>query len=276
MSNRRRRSRKRSSTKKSGVILVKLLKAKPPKKWMAVFNKNGKIYHRWFGAHGYEDYTMHKDKDRMLSYRRRHKKDLRTNDPMRAGYLSYFILWNQTSLTRSVADYRKRLAVYNRTGVFPTRIAAGGAEFSSKYVPKSLSPRDRRKQERGLRQARRAYRKGVYLSRPKVRSPKRKSPHIRNAKRMYSVNSVRPTSRKLSEKSGCSTRAMRRIVRKGRGAYYSSGSRPNQTSDSWAYARLASALTGGKASCYDRHILEIGCRKNSKALRLMKKTCGRR
>ena len=42
------------------------------------------------------------------------------------------------------------------------------------------------------------------------------------------------------------------ILAKGRGAYASSGSRPNVSSHAWAYARLASALMGGKASVVDK------------------------
>ena len=39
------------------------------------------------------------------------------------------------------------------------------------------------------------------------------------------------------------------------GAYFSSGSRPNQTKDSWAFARLASVLLFGKAANVDRNEL---------------------
>ena len=53
------------------------------------------------------------------------------------------------------------------------------------------------------------------------------------------------------KKTGCSIEALKKIVNKGEGAYYSSGSRPNQTSHSWGYARLASAITGGKAAAVD-------------------------
>ena len=42
---------------------------------------------------------------------------------------------------------------------------------------------------------------------------------------------------------------------KGRGAYFSSGSRPNQTPESWALARLASALMFGKSARIDKDIL---------------------
>lgn len=266
--------------KKPHLKLVKLIRAKPPKKWMAVFEKNGKTYHRWFGAHGYEDYTMHKDRERRERYRNRHLKDLRTKDPMRAGYLSYFVLWNKTSLEASLKDYKRRLDVYNRTGVFPTKtdsLSAGKARLSNKYLPKSLSPRDRNKQKQAIAKARRMYKKGKYVDRPTVKYRKRKSNHIANALKMYpGVESVTPRSAALVAKSGCSSRAMRRITRKGRGAYYSSGSRPNQTANSWAHARLASALTGGPASCVDAHILRDGCKKNSKALRVMTKACGKR
>jgi hypothetical protein len=65
--------------------------------------------------------------------------------------------------------------------------------------------------------------------------------------------------------------ALQKIVKKGEGAYYSSGSRPNQSPQSWGYARLASALTSGKAAAVDYDILEKGCSKRSKALTLAKK-----
>ena len=64
---------------------------------------------------------------------------------------------------------------------------------------------------------------------------------------------------------------LRKIVSKGMGAYYSSGSRPNQTAESWGIARLASAITGGKSAVVDYHLLEKGCNKKSKSLKLAKK-----
>ena len=79
-----------------------------------------------------------------------------------------------------------------------------------------------------------------------------------------------PTT-ELSKKSKCSVRSLRAITKKGRGAFYSSGSRPMQTAQSWARARLASALTGGPASKIDYHLLQEGCKKNSPALALAKK-----
>jgi len=70
--------------------------------------------------------------------------------------------------------------------------------------------------------------------------------------------------------TGCSQKALAKIVNKGAGAYYSSGSRPNQTAQSWGIARLASAITAGKAAAVDYTILERGCKPSSKALRLAK------
>ena len=62
--------------------------------------------------------------------------------------------------------------------------------------------------------------------------------------------------------------ALKQIIRKGEGAYYSSGSRPNQTAQSWGIARLASAITSGNASKVDFHIIDKGCDHNKKAYKL--------
>ena len=91
---------------------MKLLKVIPStnkvKKYTAVFLKDdGKEKKVSFGAKGYSDFTIHKDEKRKESYRSRHKKDLDTKDPTRAGFLSYYILWNKTSLKASIADYKR-------------------------------------------------------------------------------------------------------------------------------------------------------------------------
>ena len=140
-----------------------------------------------------------------------------------------------------------------------------------KYVPKNLSKKDKKKQRAQLLKSRKNYNKGKYYTRKKVSSFKSKeSPHIKKARKMYKVNNIKPT-RKLARKTKCSIKGLRRMVQKGQGAYYSSGSRPNQTGHSWGYARMASAITGGKASAVDFHILKEECKKDSKALRLAKK-----
>ena len=62
-----------------------------------------------FGSKGMDDYTITKDKEQRERYRTRHKKDLETKDPMRAGYLSYYLLWgDSTSLQQNIKDFKKR------------------------------------------------------------------------------------------------------------------------------------------------------------------------
>lgn len=83
---------------------------KPGKKLMAVFTKdNGRTKTTYFGSAGMDDYTITKDKEQRKRYRERHKKDLKTNDPTRAGYLSMFILWgDSTSRQENIKNYKKR------------------------------------------------------------------------------------------------------------------------------------------------------------------------
>lgn len=142
-----------------------------------------------------------------------------------------------------------------------TRRKIGNSIVPLRYVPMSLSRKDLQKQRKGLLASRRAYKsQGVYVPRPHVASFRSKpSKHVAKAQRMYGVKSIVP-SRQLARATGCSVSALKQIVKKGEGAYYSSGSRPNQTAHSWAYARLASAITGGKAAKVDAHILEKGCK----------------
>lgn len=84
---------------------------KKTKKFRAIFrNKDDKIVKETdFGAKGMSDYTIHKDKERRSRYRKRHKKDLDTKDFKRAGFLSYYILWGDSSdLDTAIKDYKRR------------------------------------------------------------------------------------------------------------------------------------------------------------------------
>ena len=84
---------------------------KPKKKYVAIFtdSENGRTKSTYFGQEGATDYILSKDKDRRSRYRSRHKKDLQTNDPTRAGYLSYYLLWgDSTSLRTNITNYKKR------------------------------------------------------------------------------------------------------------------------------------------------------------------------
>ena len=83
---------------------------KPNKKLMATFTQdNGRTKTTHFGAKGMKDYTITGDKERRRLYRERHKKDLSTKDPTRAGFLSYYILWGEsTSRQQNISTYKKR------------------------------------------------------------------------------------------------------------------------------------------------------------------------
>ena len=142
--------------------------------------------------------------------------------------------------------------------------------YPKRYVPTRLTKKDKKKQKKEINKSRKAYKKGKYYTRKKVKSFKSKeSAHVTKAKKIYGVKNVSASSN-LAKKTGCSVSALRKIVKKGQGAYYSSGSRPNQTGHSWGRARLASSITGGKAAAVDFKILESGCKSGSKALRLAK------
>jgi Family of unknown function (DUF5824) len=140
-----------------------------------------------------------------------------------------------------------------------------------RYLPFGLSLSDRAKQSRELRKSRRLYKRGKYYTRREVPSfHSRKSNHITDAKKMYGVDVVMPNPA-LAKATGCSVSALRKIVRKGEGAYFSSGSRPNQTAQSWGLARLASSVTGGKSAAVDFSILEAGCDHRKRAYTLAKR-----
>jgi hypothetical protein len=82
---------------------------KSEKKWRASFQTDtGREKHTDFGDSSMKDYTQHKDEERAERYRSRHKKDLQTGDPTRAGYLSYYVLWSHPSLRAGLDEYRKR------------------------------------------------------------------------------------------------------------------------------------------------------------------------
>lgn len=143
--------------------------------------------------------------------------------------------------------------------------------FSLRYLPKRLTRKDRKKQASMIRKSRRLYKRGSFYTRKKVPSfTSKKSPHIIKAIKIYKVDKIGATN-ELAKACGCSKAALAKIVSKGKGAYYSSGSRPNQTAQSWGNARLASAITSGKAAAVDYSILEKGCNSRSKALSLAKR-----
>ncbi len=83
---------------------------KSGKDYMAIFTKpNGRTKTTHFGDANLPHYTSSATKEQRERYRARHKKDLNTNDPTRAGYLSFFILWGDSkSIRENIRNYKKR------------------------------------------------------------------------------------------------------------------------------------------------------------------------
>ena len=143
--------------------------------------------------------------------------------------------------------------------------------FIKRYLPDTLSQGDKTRQRKELIKSRKLYKHHKYYTRKSVKSFRSKpSKHLSRARKIYGIDYIKPT-RELSKRTGCSLKGLRQIVRKGEGAYYSSGSRPNQTAQSWGFARLASALTAGKSAAVDYNILEKGCAHNKRAFILAKR-----
>ena len=142
--------------------------------------------------------------------------------------------------------------------------------FPLRYLPKTLNSKDKNRQIKMLVKSQNLYKQQQYYTRKKLPSfTSKKSNHIVNAQRIYKIPNITPNIT-LAHKTGCKLSALKQIVKKGEGAYYSSGSRPNQTAKSWGLARLASALTAGKASAVDYEIINKGCSHNKKAFLLAK------
>jgi hypothetical protein len=89
--------------------LLSITKSKAKgKKYTAKFElKDGKTKTTHFGAAGYSDYTIHKDPARKRSYIARHSGE-DWSDPTKAGTLSRYILWEDTSLKSAIKKFKKR------------------------------------------------------------------------------------------------------------------------------------------------------------------------
>jgi len=93
-------------------MTIKEAQPKTGKRFTAIFrlHRNGKVIKiTHFGQRGATTYIDGADKEKRKNFRARHKGDLKTKDFKRAGYLSYFLLWgNSTSLKKNIEDYKKK------------------------------------------------------------------------------------------------------------------------------------------------------------------------
>ena len=118
------------------------------------------------------------------------------------------------------------------------------SKINPKYVPKSLSKEDKKKQVESIK-------KGT--DRPQVKYPYKRSQWVVKFEKKYGT---KITDDKFISKNIMAQAGINQILSKGRGAYYSAGSRPNTTPTSWARARLASVLMNGPARKVDKNIYE--------------------
>lgn len=84
------------------------------KRFKAVFfetssGKKKKTTH--FGSSEHDNYTIHKDPERKRKYIERHSKNENWDDITTAGALSRWLLWNETTLKKSIKDVESRFNV---------------------------------------------------------------------------------------------------------------------------------------------------------------------
>lgn len=80
-------------------------------KWIGVFTDKDTERRIPFGAAAYEDYTQHHNPLRKENYLTRHRAREDWSDPMTAGALSRWILWEYPSLTQSVREFKRKFSL---------------------------------------------------------------------------------------------------------------------------------------------------------------------
>jgi hypothetical protein len=78
------------------------------KKWRVLI---GDHHHVDFGAKGYDDYTMHKDFDRMRLYLTRHRSRENWSNMYTPGFWARWLLWNKPSMKDSIENIRQRFNI---------------------------------------------------------------------------------------------------------------------------------------------------------------------
>ena len=133
--------------------------------------------------------------------------------------------------------------------------------YSRKYIPKSLSEEDKKKQKKQLDKSVADYKKGKFTGRKKLSSFQSKtSGYVKKVKEKLGVpmnitkiaDKLTRTDKRMKEVK----KGLEEVMMKGKGAYYSSGSRPNQTAFSWGLGRVGSVLTGGPSRKIDKKIVD--------------------
>jgi len=125
-------------------------------------------------------------------------------------------------------------------------------KIPERYVPKSLSISDLRKQLKSIIEG---------VKRPQLKSFKsEKSDWTKKAEEYFgndrSLNDIVEKLGETPKRKKEILKGLKEINKKGEAAYYTSGSRPNQTPQSWGIARVYSVLFGGASRKIDKDIVE--------------------
>jgi len=107
---------------------------------------------------------------------------------------------------------------------------------------KGLKGEDRKKQIKSIFEG---------TVRPKTKAPEKRSSYVIKFEKKYGK---KITDEEFIHKNIITRTGQNQIKDKAMGAYFSGGSRPNQTPSSWAFARLASVIVGGPARKVDKKI----------------------
>jgi hypothetical protein len=122
-----------------------------------------------------------------------------------------------------------------------------------RYVPKSLSEEDKKKQLKSIKS-------GTFEDRPKLKTFKsKKSKQTEAFDKKYGDRLKKMKGGKskanISKLTAIPVRALNEVYDRGLRAYKESGSRPNQTANSWATARMYSYIMGiGGSRKFDKDI----------------------
>lgn len=90
--------------------MLQLYKLKNSKhKYKIEFPEGGRSI--YFGAAGYDDYTIHHDKARKLRYIARHEKRENWSSQYTAGFYSRWLLWEKKTLKSAIRNMYKKFGI---------------------------------------------------------------------------------------------------------------------------------------------------------------------
>ena len=114
-------------------------------------------------------------------------------------------------------------------------------DIPKRYLPDTLKGKDRQAQIKSIFEGKK---------RPKTKVKERKSSWTIAFTEKYGDEldkmKGKRSKRNIAKVTGIPFKAIDEVYKKGEGAFYSSGSRPNQTPSSWARGRIYAFIMGGK------------------------------